>query len=113
MHEMGVVLNIVNSAEQVAKTNNAQRVVCLVLQIGELSGVMPRFVEMCWPAAIQDTLLATSKLVIEEIPGDVTCKTCGKAYNLLKHESICPACAAKEWDILSGRDVMIKEIAVE
>ena len=113
MHEMGVVLTIVSTAERAAKSNNAFKVSGIVLQIGELSGVLPHFVEVCWPAAIQNSMLEEAKLVIEVIPGLGTCMACGEEYNILQHEATCPSCTAQEWDPLSGREVMIKEIAVE
>lgn len=112
MHEMGVVLNIVRDTEQIAKENGVEGVASVVLQIGELTGVMPHYVRVCWPAAIENTLLSSATLVIEEIPGNGRCKNCGKVYNLLEKNLKCPACGDEGYDILSGRDVMIKEISV-
>lgn len=112
MHEMGVVLNIVRDTEQVAKENEAEGVASVVLQIGELTGVIPNYVQTCWIAAIENTLLSSAALIIEEIPGNGRCKNCGKVYNLLERNLKCPDCGDESFDILSGRDVIIKEIAV-
>ena len=112
MHEMGVVLNIVSAAEEFAKKNNASKVVLLVLQIGELSAVLPQYVEYCYPGAIENTMLSEAKLVIERIPGNGFCPSCSKVYNLIEHNSICPRCGCEELEILSGKDVIIKEIGV-
>lgn len=112
MHEMGVVINMVNLAEQVAKENGVEKVKKMVVQIGELSALVPKFVQDCYPGAIENTLLSDSELEIEIVPGNGICKKCGKVYNLLENTCKCPICASEEFDILSGRDVMIKEIAV-
>lgn len=112
MHEMGVVINIVSEAEKVATENGAEFVGRVVLQIGELTGVVPRYVQDCYPGAIENTRLAKSELVIEVVPGNGVCKNCNKVYNLLEQDFKCPECASEELDVLSGRELMIKEIYV-
>jgi len=112
MHEMGIVLNIVRDAEQIAKANEAEGVASVVLQIGELTGVIPNYVQICWVAAIEKTLLSSAALIIEEIPGNGICKKCGMVYKLLEHDLKCPDCGSEAFDTLSGREVVIKEIAV-
>lgn len=112
MHEMGVVINMVKTAEKIARDNGASKVGRLVVQIGELSAVIPKYVEDCYAGAIENTLLSGSELVIEIIPGNGICKECGNVYTLIEHDLKCPKCSSSQWDILSGRDVVIKEIAV-
>jgi len=112
MHEMGVVLNIVSEAEKVARENDAEAVGRLVLQIGELTGVVPRYVQDCYPGAIENTVLAKSELIIEIVPGNGICKECNKVYNLLEQDFKCPKCGGEDWEVLSGRELMIKEIYV-
>ncbi len=116
MHEMGVVLNIVRTAEQAAKANHVAKIGRLTLQVGELTGVIPRYVYACWPAAIEDTILNGAILAIEEIEGIATCQDCGCDYSVLKNikadQPICPACGSKQWKVKTGREVMIKEIGV-
>ena len=112
MHEMGVVINIVQIAEQFARENDADKVGRLVLQIGEISSVIPHYVEACWPGAIENTMLSEAELVIEIVPGHGACQGCGKVYNLLEHDLKCPECDSDEWEVISGREVMIKEIGV-
>lgn len=112
MHEMGVVINMVKTAEKIAKDNGATKVGKLVIQIGELSAVIPKYVEDCYPGAIENTLLSESELEIEVIPGNGICKECNNVYNLIENDLKCPKCGSNLWEVLSGRDVMIKEIAV-
>lgn len=69
MHELGIIINIVNTIESFAKENNLTKIDTLVLQIGEISPVVPRFIEECYPAAIDGTLLEKTKLKIEMLPG--------------------------------------------
>ena len=45
MHELGLMAEIVDKIEAVAKENNVTEIGTLVLNIGEYSGVVPEYVE--------------------------------------------------------------------
>ncbi len=110
MHELGIMFNVIRSVEDFARKNGVTRVETLVLQVGELSPVVPRYIEACYPAAVDGTLLKDTKLKIEIIPGNALCKDCKKVFNLLQNHSVCPHCASREFEALSGKEFMIKEI---
>jgi len=69
MHELGIVIEIVKNIEEFAKQNHLTKVDTLVLQIGKLAPVVPRYIEECYPAAVDGTSLENTKLVIETLPG--------------------------------------------
>jgi hydrogenase nickel incorporation protein HypA/HybF len=104
------VINIVKEVENIAKENELTKIDTLVLQIGELSAIIPRFVEACYPAAVDGTSLQDTKLKIEVLPGNGLCEKCNTVFNLLKSENQCPKCKSKHWEILSGKEFIIKEI---
>ncbi|MBU3208214.1 hydrogenase maturation nickel metallochaperone HypA [Clostridium algidicarnis] len=110
MHEVGVLIEVVKKVENIAKTNRLTKIDTLVLQIGELSSMIPRYIEACYPAAVDGTLLKDTKLRIEILPGNCICKSCNKVFNLLENNSKCPNCEGEYWDLLSGKEFMIKEI---
>ena len=113
MHEMGVVVELVKIAEEYAIANRAQKVTRLVLQIGEASTVIPEAVHVCYPAAVENTMLEGSELEIEILPANAVCVKCGKVFNLSAENFDCPACRSGMWDILGGKEVVIKEIEVK
>ena len=110
MHELSVVLEVVKAVEKVAKEQNLTEIETLVLQIGELSSMIPRYVEACFPMAADGTILEHTKLEIEILPGNGLCKDCNKVFNLLANNQICPHCSGRRWELLSGREFYIKEI---
>jgi len=110
LHELGVVIEIVKKVESIAKQNRLTKIDTLVLQIGELSSMIPRYVKACYPAAVDGTLLEETKLKIEILPGNAMCKNCNKAFNIIENKSICPNCKSEGWTLLSGKEFMIKEI---
>ena len=110
MHELGVVVEVIKTVEDFAGENNITDIRALVLQIGELSSMVPRYVEDCFPAAADGTMLEKAKLEIEILPGNGLCGECRKVFNLKKNKNICPHCGGREWELLCGREFMIKEI---
>lgn len=110
LHELGVIIEVIKTVEDFARQNKVERIDTLVLQIGELSSMIPKYIEDCYPAAIDGTLLQETKLKIEIVPGNALCKQCNKVFNIIRNKSICPACGGKDWDLLCGKEFMIKEI---
>ncbi|MGH4124652.1 MAG: hydrogenase maturation nickel metallochaperone HypA [Clostridium sp.] len=110
MHELGVVFEVIKTVEDFAEKNNLTKFDKLVLQIGELSSMIPKYIEACYPAAVDGTSMQDMKLEIEILPGNGLCKKCNKVFNIIEHNQTCPNCAGKDWALLSGREFMIKEI---
>ena len=110
MHELGVVIEVVKTVERVALEQNLKEIDTVVLQIGELSSMIPKYVEQCYPAAVDGTILENTKLEIEILPGNALCKDCKKVFRLIEHRHQCPTCNTRNWELLSGREFFIKEI---
>jgi hydrogenase nickel incorporation protein HypA/HybF len=110
MHELGIMINVVNSIEKIAAENGVTKVETLVLQVGELSPVVPHYLGAVYPAAVDGTLLQDTKLEIEVIPASVLCKHCSTVFNLIQNKKVCPDCGDSEWDLISGTEFLIKEI---
>lgn len=113
MHEMGIVLSFVKMAEEYAVKNNAEKVIKVVLQVGEISGVVPRYLHEFYPDVIEGTILEGSELVIETIEASVFCTNCATTYNPTKSDLKCPACGSEKCDVIDGRGLFIKEIGIE
>lgn len=110
LHELGVLFEIVKKVEDVAQKNELTKIDTLVLQIGELSSMIPRYIEACYPAVVDGTLLQETKLKIEILPGNAICKKCNSVFNLIEKNHKCPNCGNADWELLSGKEFIIKEI---
>lgn len=110
MHELGVISSMVKSIERIVKEEGCTQVQKIVLEVGELSGVVPHYMEVCFPAAVYKTFMEDCVLEMETIPGIVRCKDCGREFNAVAQDFMCPDCQGHDMEILSGNDVMIKEI---
>jgi len=110
LHELGVIIKVIKTVENFVEKNQLTKVDTIVLQIGELSSMIPKYIEACYPAAVDGTALEETKLEIEIILGNGVCKKCHTVFNIIKNDTICPNCQKKDWDIISGKEFMIKEI---
>ena len=112
MHEMSIVVSFVKMAEEYAVKNNAAKVVKVVLQLGEISGIEQRYLHDFYPSVIEGTILEGSELVIETIEASVFCTNCATTYNPTKSDLKCPACGSEKCDVIDGRGLSIKEIGI-
>lgn len=113
MHELGIISAIATTVLDIMKKEGLSSVEKIVLQVGELSGVLPHYVEECYPAAVYKTLLEKTKLEMEIIPGTVRCNQCGEEFNAVLHDLRCPKCRSENLEALTGRELIIKEILAE
>ena len=110
MHELGVVLEVVKAVEKVMQEQQLTTVASIVLQFGELSSMVPKYVQDCFPAAVDGTRLEQTRLEIEILPANALCGKCQKVYPVVPQKGICPHCGSERRELLGGREFFIKEI---
>lgn len=110
MHELGIVYEVIKIVDSFVKENELTKVDKIVLEIGQLSQAIPRFIESCYPAAVGDTAYEGSKLEIISLPANGKCKSCKEVYNIIDHRKVCPKCMGEDFTLISGQEFNIKEI---
>lgn len=80
--------------------------------MGELSLVIPQYVEEVYPIVVKGTELEDTKLILETVPGLAECNECDEIFNVIEYEGYCPNCGSFDKDVLSGQEFNIKEIHV-
>ena len=113
MHELGIVFYIIRDVKRAAAENGVQHVSTVVMNIGEVSTIVPEYLTDCWRwAADKEELLKGSELQINTIPAVTHCDSCGKDYPTVANGKTCPHCGSCETWLLRGNEVEIKEIVV-
>ena len=101
MHELGIIVHVMRTVEEVAAENNLTEIRSVTCEIGEVSGVVPEYMTDCWGyARSRSELLKDSELKIEIIPGVTMCEDCGKTYSTVQYAKIC---LWKQCHVSSGR----------
>ena len=114
MHELGVVFHIADSVEKIAAENEAEHIRKVVLEIGEVSTVIPEYLADVWKwNCKRNEMLPDCELVIERIPAVTFCQDCEKNYPTVEFGKICPNCGSENTYLITGNEVNIKEIEVD
>jgi hydrogenase nickel incorporation protein HypA/HybF len=112
MHEIGVARQIVRTVTDFAQENGVTNIREVVVDCGELSLIIPEYLEKVYPAVIGGSVLEKAKLVIEVTPGLAECEECDEIFNVIEHKGYCPACGSFRKTVLSGKDFTVREIVV-
>ena len=90
MHELGIVLHVIDQVEELAKENNVSKVTRLTLEVGEVSSIVPSYFSDCFEY----------------------CKDCKKTYKTTEYAKKCPHCGSDNTYLVTGNELRIKDIAV-
>ena len=113
MHELGIVFYIIRDVKEVARENKVDKVKTVVMDIGEVSTIIPEYLTDCWRwAADKEELLRGCELIINTIPAVTYCENCGKEFGTVEHGKKCPHCGSDRTYLVRGNEVEIKEITV-
>ena len=113
MHELGIVFYIIRDVKKVAEENGVSRVSAVVMNIGEVSTVVPDYLTDCWRwAADKEEVLKGCELKVNVIPAVTRCEDCGEEYETVKYGKKCPRCGSGNTFLVCGNEVEIKEIEV-
>ncbi len=113
MHELGIVFHIVKTVENIAAEHQVSKVGKVVLEIGEVSTIIPSYLTDCWNwKCSKSKLMEGCELAIETIPAITYCESCGETYPTVAHGKTCPYCGSSSTYLLQGNEHEIKEIEV-
>ena len=114
MHEMGIVLHLAKTLDETAEENKLTAIGRVVLQVGEVSGIMTDLFVDAWNYfQVRHPVLVNSELVLETIPAVTWCDNCKQTYETVKYGKECPYCHSGETWLLRGNECIIKEIEAE
>lgn len=114
MHELGIVMKVVEEAEQAAKENQVQRVLRLTMEVGEVSSIVPDLFKDCFEWAKRRTeYLKDATLELILIQAISYCTDCRKTYETTKYAKVCPHCGSENTYLVTGNEITIKGMEVE
>ncbi|MGH7919731.1 MAG: hydrogenase maturation nickel metallochaperone HypA [Candidatus Dormibacteraceae bacterium] len=108
MHEMAITQGVVTAIGE--RLPDAE-VVRVKLEIGKLSGVMADSVRFCFEIVTTGTLFEGAELQIDEPAGRARCRRCGAVRDLPNLILLCD-CGSADLEVLSGTELLIKEVEV-
>lgn len=111
MHELGIVFHMIDTLTEVGADNGLTSIARVALDLGEVCGVLPDYLQDCWRwAADRTELLRGAELDVHQIDAVTVCNDCGRTYPTLQYGKTCPHCASENTVLLRGLEIEIREI---
>ncbi|MCD8285762.1 MAG: hydrogenase maturation nickel metallochaperone HypA, partial [Clostridia bacterium] len=113
MHELGIVMHVVDSIESTAKELGVEKVTKLRMEVGEVSTVVPELFTDAFDWAKKRTqYMQECDLELIIIQGISYCRACRKTYETTKYAKQCPFCGSYDTYLVTGNEITIKDIQV-
>lgn len=113
MHELSIVMSIIDIAEENARRENASVIIEIELDIGRQAGVVMEALDFAIESAKMGTMLEQAKWVINEIPTLARCPSCRREYEASDWFSPCPDCQSPFSEVVQGRELRVKSLQIE
>lgn len=102
-----------SQVEQLAKDNNAIKVVSITLGLGPMSGVEEMLLRHAYPAASAGTIAEHAELIIQLSPLRVRCTSCGKESDAKPNRLICAYCEDWKTELISGDELLLIQVEMD
>lgn len=113
MHELGIVMQVIEQVEKVAEENGVTKVLKLNMEIGEVSSVVPALFTDCFDWAKKKTKhMQETQLEMIILEGISYCQDCRQTYKTTSCAKKCPHCGSFHTYLVTGNEVNIRDIEV-
>jgi hydrogenase nickel incorporation protein HypA/HybF len=112
MHELSIVMSIVDVAEEQVRSHQAKEVESIDLEIGALAGVDDHALEFAWEAGVKNTVLEKARRNINKQKGWAKCLECDKEFEIKMLYDPCPVCGEYLLQILEGKELKIQSMVL-
>ncbi len=110
---MSIAQSILEIVEDIMKDEPKTHLKKVIVEVGELTAVVPESLEFCYQALTAGTELEESRIVIEQIPVLARCRNCHEEFHADSVFLICPHCQSGDVQILRGQELQVKELEIE
>jgi hydrogenase nickel incorporation protein HypA/HybF len=112
MHELSIVMSIVDIATQHAEQAGATAIDEIEMDIGCLSTVEMNAFEFAWSQAVKETILEGAVKKINRIKGKAQCIDCDAIFAVENLYDACPECGEHFLNIMEGKELRVKYLVV-
>ncbi len=113
MHELAITEGILKTVLPAAEQGGAKRILEIRLRIGEFADIIPDCVQSYLDIIAKDTIAEGAKVVAEIVPSTARCRSCGFTGHIDHRIARCPDCGSTDFELLSGREFSVENLACE
>jgi hydrogenase nickel incorporation protein HypA/HybF len=112
MHEMSIAIGIVDIVIESARQDHATHVEQVEIEIGQLTGILPDFVQVCLKAACRGTIAEGASFCIRTIPGKAQCMKCHACFDFPVFMTPCPICGSYTARPVQGSEMKVVSLTI-
>jgi len=112
MHELSVAQSILDILKNEAAINGYDSIDSVTVEAGEMTGIVPVSLELCFEIAAKDTIADGASIEIVTLPITAGCSDCGKDFDIVGRAFECPHCESTSFKVTGGNELRIVEIDV-
>lgn len=112
MHELSIVMDLVDLCEKNAKENNAKEVQIVEIKLGRLSGVEPHLLQNSFDFYKINTICHDAKLLIKIQEVVVQCDDCKFSGILSQNHFTCPKCNSNNLKVIDGEEMYLMRLTM-
>lgn len=113
MHELSLAQNIISIVEEKTRNRPKSRVIAVNMQVGRMSNVMVDSLIFGFETLINGTAFKGARLVIEEPPVKVQCRSCAAETEIEQFNFRCNHCGGVYVDVIGGNELFVSSIEIE
>ncbi len=113
MHELGLIVEVIERVDAIAEERKIKKIDKVVLQVGEYISVVPGMMKSVYKKSIPGTSLENAELELIITKPLAKCKKCGAEFNPFETGAECPDCRSDNYETITGNEFLIKEIVCE
>jgi hydrogenase nickel incorporation protein HypA/HybF len=110
VHELSIAESIVQIASDHAAGRRVYRV---DVRTGHLRQVVPSALEFAFELVSQGTSLEGAELVIEQVPAEGICRSCGARSVMTMFPLQCSRCGDLDLEIVAGEELQVESLELE
>ena len=109
MHELAITQSVV---DLVLERTAGRHVVAVRVRVGALSGFVPQAMELCFELAVIGTDAEGARLLVEETPARISCRSCGTEQEIPDRILLC-RCGSADVAVLTGDELSVVSVELE
>ncbi|MCL2807245.1 MAG: hydrogenase maturation nickel metallochaperone HypA [Coriobacteriia bacterium] len=113
MHELSLMMGVIDAVEASARENKASKVTEIKLVIGEMAEVLDDAMNFAFEVLAPGTLAEGASLSISKIAPQSRCLACGVEFVHDRYHFACPTCDSLATELFAGKEMHIDAIVVE
>jgi hydrogenase nickel incorporation protein HypA/HybF len=114
MHELSIAMSIIELVQEESDKRGGAQVSAVHLKLGPLSGVVKEALLGSFEMACEDTPLKGARLVVEDVPVLIFCRSCQANRPVSSVQLFCCAeCGTPSAEVVQGKELEVVALEIE